>query len=113
MRIVSSILLMMALLWLTISLPFVYAMQQTERDINKSVSMQLPADTGDEDLPDPFANTSEEQASNNINSMSEEYLHDTHLYEDHFAVPSLYNKCENVKTYIAFHGELLSPPPEA
>jgi hypothetical protein len=71
-RFVSCIFMMLALAWLTISLPVVYSAQQT-------AEQKRAAATGtEEENGNPFANTTEEKTSGNSNSFSEEYLHDVH-----------------------------------
>ena len=103
--------MMLALVWLTVSVPFVNAVRKAETA--KSTHIPVSKNTDDETAPDPFGNTTEEQTSSGQTSIAEEYLHHTYTYDYSFPIPSAYYKIENVKTYIAFHGELLSPPPEA
>ena len=108
----SSVFMIMTLIWLTISTPFVVSFQE---DMAKKGSIttndsSLPVD--EEDSSNPFGNNTEEKpASSNSLSLSEEYLHDSHKAEYLFAIISTYHKCENADTYTAFHGELLVPPP--
>ncbi|MBK7885066.1 MAG: hypothetical protein IPJ81_15740 [Chitinophagaceae bacterium] len=70
----------------------------------------------------PFSDTSneEESSANNPNteekapsgnSFSEEYLHTTHHTHYFFFIIYTFYKCENAGTYMAFHSELLVPPP--
>ena len=107
---VSAIFMIMALIWLTISAPYVYASLQNS-------SVQQMAANG-ENLPvndeesNPFGNSNEEKAPGNF-SFSEEYLHNHHQV-NHFLLSNLqFHKCIDADTYIAFHGELLVPPPNA
>jgi hypothetical protein len=109
---VSGIFMMLTLAWLTVSLPFVYDAQQAT-ELNKSADTSGPAEDNEEETNNPFANTTEEKTSNNGISLSEEYLHDTHSPEHYLTVPSIEYKVEHVSTYLAFHGELISPPPDA
>jgi hypothetical protein len=107
----TSVFMILALLWLTISAPFIYNYQQkisTQDKVNKSAS---PADINEEETANPFGNNAEEKASGSINSFSEEYLHDHHVTDHFFSISSQYHKCEDAGTYVAFHGELLVPPP--
>lgn len=67
----------------------------------------------EKDTDNPFSGTTEEKSSSNSNSIVEEYLHDTHSSEHYIAVPSREYKVEHASIYIAFHGELISPPPDA
>jgi hypothetical protein len=107
---VSSIFMVLALLWLTVSAPFVFSGQQ---ELAKQDKMsQSPFSGGEEETANPFGNTTEEKAPLG-NSFSEEYLHDNHSGSHFFSISLQYQKCENAGTYIAFHGELLVPPPDA
>ena len=98
--------MILALLWLTISIPFVYASQQAAAENSgKHAGFNLCA----EEESNPLGNTTEEKSSST--SFSEEYLHD-HDHSDHsFSIDTLYHKCENADTYTAFHGEVQVPPP--
>jgi len=110
---VSAVLMILALLWLTISVPFVYAAQQEVAKQNK-LAGNMTTDVGnEEDSTNPFGNTTEEKAPTNGSSVSEEYLHDHHKTDYFFSIISQYHKCENAGTYVAYHGELLVPPPNA
>ena len=88
---VSAIFMVLALLWLTVSTPFVFASQQRLAEHKK-------------------ANTTEEKNPSST-SLSEEFLHDHYTADHFFSIASQYHKCENADTYNAFHGELLVPPP--
>jgi len=105
----SAIFMILALLWLTISTPFVYADQQQQA--KSKVVNTSSSENGEEEAGNPFSNTTEEKNPNN-NSLSEEYLHHDHLEEYFFSIALQYHKCENADTYIAYHGELLVPPPD-
>ena len=102
---------MLTLAWLTISLPFLYAAQQT---IEQSVASDagIPSDHQEKESENPLVNTTEEK-TNNTNTATEEYLHESHSGEQY--LPSLTSeyKVEPMSTYIAFYGELISPPPDA
>lgn len=102
------------LLWLTISTPFVFAAQQeiTKKD-KGAATTQMPVADNEEEAANPFGNTTEEKTPGNT-SLSEEFLHDHHVMATHFfSIISAFHKCDNPGTYIAFHGELLVPPPNA
>jgi hypothetical protein len=105
----SAIFMMVALLWLTISAPFVLASQQQMDKMAKTMSSQSPLSTCDDET-NPFGNNTEEKAPSST-SFSEEYLHENHLAHHFFPISLQYHKGENADTYIAFHGELLVPPP--
>jgi hypothetical protein len=99
------------IVWLTISLPFVYNARQAI-ETHASSSAGLPLDNTNEDPENPLANTTEEKTSNSNASVSEEYLHEYHSPEQYLAELSLEYKVESMSTYIAFYGELVCPPPE-
>ena len=108
---VSSVFLMLTLIWLTISTPFVVSFQQEMAKQGLAVDASaLSAE--EDDTSNPFGNNTEEKpASGSSVSLAEEYLHDNHKAEYLFSVKSSYHKCENADTYTAYHGELLVPPP--
>ena len=107
---VSAIVLVVTLLWLTVSTPFVFASQQHLAKQSKAAQAEQPVNAGDEESANPFGNTTEEKAPSG-NSFSEEFLHDSHSFDYFISVRSQYQKCEDADTYHAFHGELLVPPP--
>lgn len=98
--------MVLALAWLTVSLPFVYADQQTQKAIVENQSDRAGEDNS------LLTNTTEEKSENGVNTLSE-YLHDTHLTEhvSCFIVRS-YN-LHSADLYIAFHPEYICPPPDA
>lgn len=112
----TAVFLMFTLLWLTVSAPFVVKAQQQLAKQQKSLSVDNTAKAADcEDC-----NGDEEGSNNNIEekvpgstNLSEEFLHDHHITHHFFTVVSLYHKLEKADSYIAFHGELLVPPPNA
>ena len=107
----SAICMILALLWLTISAPFVLAGQQELAKQDKMAKAATPLAGSEEDTANPFGSTEEKAPSGN--SFSEEYLHDHHKSDYSSSLSLQYHKCENAGTYIAFHGELLVPPPNA
>jgi len=109
-QIASSVFMIMALLWLTISAPFVYAGQQLQAKYNNAANADLPLNGNEEEASNPFGNTTEEKAPGST-SFSEEFLHDHHKAEYFFFISAKYHKAENIDIYTAFHGELLVPPP--
>jgi hypothetical protein len=109
----SSIFLMMVLLWLTISTPFVAACQQELAKQQKTLSIDHPlSDCGDETCDDNASNNIEEKVPSTTN-LAEEFLHEHHIAHHFFSIVSLYHTLENADAYTAFHGELLVPPPNA
>lgn len=112
LQLCSAAFMILALLWLTVSAPFVIAAQQAVAKHAKVVVTPSAMDASDEEAANPFGNTTEEKAPSNT-TFSEEFLHDHHKTDYFFSVVSSYHKCENVSTYVAYHGELLVPPPNA
>ena len=108
-QLASSGFMILALLWLTISLPFVFESQQQSQS-NQIVNQDSSENS--EESTNPFGNTTEEKNPNSSNSFSEEFLHDHHIHDHYFSIAAQYHKCENVATYIAFHGDLEVPPPD-
>ena len=109
LNLASAVFMILALLWLTVSIPFVTASQQQLAKIEKSQS--LPScHTNDEEATNPFGNNTEEKAPSN-STVSEEYLHDHNHAENFLSVISQFYKCENSGIYNAFHGEVQVPPP--
>ena len=107
----SAVFLMMALLWLTVSLPFVYQSQQELAKQNKVAANSSAHQGSEEEAANPFGNTTEEKAPSTNVSVSEEYLHDNHAAEYFMSLTSRNHKCENCGMYNAFHGEVQVPPP--
>lgn len=107
----SAVLMILLLMWLTISTPFIYASQQELAKSSTSSANQTPLAGTEEENANPFGSSTEEKTPKNINSLSEEYIHDQHKMDCLFSVDLQYQKTENARTYIAFHGELLVPPP--
>ena len=108
----SAVFMILTLLWLTVSTPFVMASYQNAMKQDKTASIASPLTDTEEETANPFGNTTEEK-SHNSNTFSEEYLHDHHAHEYSLSIALQYHKCENAGTYVAFHGELLVPPPNA
>lgn len=106
-HIISSIVMLIALAWLTVSTPFVYAAQQQQE-----VLAHQGSDTADDDY-NPFASTNEEKTESGANTLSEEYLHHANHIEHYFITLVTYYKCHPADEYLAFHPESFSPPPEA
>lgn len=107
---VSAIVMILALVWLTVSTPFVFAAQQ---ELVKQQKTEKPASSlpgSEEESSNPFGNNTEEKTTGN-NSVSEEFIHDHHITGYYLAEVSQFHKSRNVDIYTAFHGELLVPPP--
>ena len=114
-RWVSGIFMMLVLLWLTVSTPFVTSFQAQMKEQEKQTKKNTAAACTDKDASNcnPFANTTEEKTESGSLSFSEEYLHDNHHENIHTLDDLLkHDNCQHSALYIAFHGELISPPPE-
>ncbi len=107
----SAVLMMLALIWLTISLPYIYESQQKlAKEAPSSISDASPAGSNEEEAASPVG--AEEKNPGSNTSISEEYLHDSHTGEYFFSAASQFYKCMNSDVYIAYHGELDVPPPD-
>src|SRR5690349_3553411 len=70
----SAVFMMTALLWLTISVAFVYAARQ-HLSRQEQVNNAKDCASAQQDDSNPYGNTTEEKASGNNGTFSEEYLH--------------------------------------
>jgi hypothetical protein len=105
-HVVSSLFMIVALVWLTLSTPFVYDAQQSLKKEAQKESKQ----TGDN--TNPFSNTTEEKNESSVNTLSE-YLHEPPCIEKNFIMLTRLYKGYPSNIYYEYHPELLSPPPEA
>jgi cytoskeletal protein RodZ len=108
-KVFPVIFMMLSLLWLTVSTPFIYAGQK-EMAKQHATSAGSPLSENEQENSNPFGNSTEEKTPGS-NSFSEEYLHDQHLINQFFSSGLQHHKCDDAAYYIAFHGELLVPPP--
>ncbi len=101
--------MILALLWLTVSTPFVFAAKQKLAKADKIENISsIPED---ETETAPLGNNTEEKVPSST-SLSEEFLHDNHHDRPSFIAEELkHTGAGNAGTYEAFHGELLVPPP--
>jgi hypothetical protein len=106
---ISSVFMMLALVWLTVSTPFVFASQQKNTVCHQmtDVNSNLPVN---EEESNPFSNSTEEKAPSGF-SASEEYIHNHHSSDYYLMAASQFHKLEDAGIYVAFHGEMLVPPP--
>ena len=103
----SALLMLVALLWLTVSTPFVYACQQQVAAAAKKEGAAKAAQTNN-----PLSGTNEEKPESGTSNLSE-YLHEIVL-PGHVSQPQAkYEKCHSSNLYLAFHPELLCPPPNS
>ena len=100
--------MIVALLWLTISTPFVYAHQQ---ETKKEAAQKHQGTEKTDDSSNPLSNTNEEKSEGGVTTLSE-YLLDVQQIEHHFITLSLTYKCHSSDLYLAFHPETISPPPD-
>ena len=106
----SATFMIVALLWLTVSVAFIYPAQQKLAQQDK-VENSKACTAAEDDNCDPFGNTNEEKASGSSTSFSEEYLHDHHASDHLISTVSKIHTLKNHGTYNAFHGEVHVPPP--
>lgn len=109
LQITSAVFMVVALLWLTVCAPFVYASRQDVAKQNNSSPSQTPVQDNQEEIPNDTGNSTEEKKSGN--SFSEEYLHHHHVADMYFTLSWQYHKLHDAVTYNAFHGEVQVPPP--
>lgn len=100
----AAMLMILALVWLTISIPFVYAAE-------KALKAQTQSPSGCEDS-NPFANTTEEKSETNTTSVSEYLI--VHISQEltFTVVIKIYNR-HSADLYFAFRPEAIYPPPKA
>lgn len=110
-KLASAVLMIMALLWLTVSLPFVYSSQQefAKQELSQSNASAATDSEADENA-NPYGNNTEEKAPSST-TVSEEYLHDNHKSDYFFSIISRSHKCESADAYTAYHGDVMVPPP--
>jgi hypothetical protein len=108
---VASVFLMLALLWLTVSMPFV-ADSMAKLAKQQNLLVDIPLDNCADETGEDANNNLEEKVPGGSN-LSEEFLHEHHSNHYFASIISSYHKLENSDTYIAFHGEQLVPPPNA
>ena len=98
--------MIVALLWLTVSTPFVYAASQVKKEATQKGGSEKSSDDSS-----PFSGT-EEKSETGVSSISE-YLHEAIPHERAFTFISTFYKCHPSDLYFEYHPELISPPPEA
>lgn len=108
----TAIFMIATLLWLTISTPFVNASMNQIAKQNTIENSGYPLSSSEEDSSNPFGNSNEEKTPGG-STIAEEFLHDHHKTDCLVASLKQYRQLENERAYIAFHGELLVPPPNA
>lgn len=110
---VTAIFMTIALLWLSVSAPFIYESQKRNSEFAKCCTQSLFAGMEEENTNSAGNNTEEKVPKTSLNNFTEEYLHDHHK-SGHFALVNLqYFKNQDAGIYVAYHGEPLVPPPNA
>jgi hypothetical protein len=102
----SAVALIIALLWLTVSAPFVFSIQQ---EIAKQQTSGSPTSGCEEESGNPLGGS--EEKSSVSSSFSEEFLHHQERLGIFMTDLFNYHPPADDGTYIAYHGELLVPPP--
>jgi len=102
---VSATFMVLTLLWLTVSTPFIVEVQK-ELHATQSTA---PVEKSQEDNTNPFSGLNEERSSEISIS---EYLHHSAAIVGTHSYDLEHGDSEGTRIYIAFYGELLSPPPE-
>ena len=103
--------MILALVWLTVSAPVVNAANQRINQDQSGVQTTDLADTEDSGC-NPFGNNTEEKSPTSV-GFNEEYLHH---HEDALNAANLslqHFRALAAREYVAFHGEMLCPPPNA
>lgn len=106
-HVLSAVFMMLALAWLTVCLPYVNEQQRAAKTV-----IEKTADDAADDSGNPLTNTNEEKNESGVSLLSE-YLHEQHEMAHNFITLSTFYKCHPSDLYLAYHPELLIPPPNA
>ncbi len=109
-HLLSAVFMICALVWLTISAPFVYASMQEHAKQDKIENMGSPVSGNEEETANPFGNTTEEKAPSN-SSLSEEYLHDHHSTDCFFSIVLQYQNAKMQTPIMLFMANCSFLPP--
>lgn len=103
--------MMLTLLWLTISTPFIIDIQ---KQLHKQTSYCGSGSENQsmEENANPFSGLNEEKSGNSGSTLSE-YLHEPLTFPTLVTTELVHAANSGASIYIAYYGELLSPPPEA
>src|SRR6185436_9714504 len=104
-HVVASCVMLFALAWLTVSLPYVYSFQKELAKQESRSSFDSPVENEESN---PLSNTTEEKAPA---TASEEYLHHTDDHNYLFSYKLSHDNRHSYDVYVAFHGEVQCPPP--
>jgi hypothetical protein len=111
-QISTAVLMIVVLLWFTMSTPVIYQFQLQENAAEIALAQPDETENGNDFTSYPFSSNSEEKTESNSNGFSE-YLHDLDEINTCSAFLSGHVKCHSDEEYLAYHGKLLSPPPKA
>ena len=99
--------MVITLLWLTISTPFIYMVQENQL----TFSIENPSDSEENETSNQLIpNPSEEKTEKNSNNISE-YLNHHDLSDSYSSSRVKYGLALSTQLYLSFYGELLTPPP--
>lgn len=105
--VIASMLMLAMLTWLTVCLPIVNKSMHAAKAQTEQGCMDCDADDNN-----PLTNTNEEKSESGT-SLMQEYLHEMAHLDRHFITLSSAFKGHPSDVYIAFHPDLVIPPPEA
>lgn len=105
LHVLSSVLMLALLTWLTVCLPFVAESQKAYKAQTEQTGKGAKSDN-------PLNNTNEERSESGTSLLSE-YLHEMPVLERHFVLLTSFFKGHPSDIYIAYHPDLVIPPPEA
>lgn len=95
-----------ALAWLTVCLPVVNKAQKQYQQVAKQAG-----DSKANDNTNPLSNTNEEKCESGASLLSE-YLHEAPVMERHFVILSTTFSFHPSDLYLAYHPDLIIPPPK-
>lgn len=99
---------MLLLSWLMVCLPYVNEDCQRTGTQIETTDDKSPETAND----NPLSNTNEEKTENGLPFFSD-YLHDAYALEHALTEISFFSKYHTSDIYLAYHPELIIPPPEA
>lgn len=106
LHVLSSIVMLALLTWLTVCLPFVNQSQKATKAQTEQNGKQTETDNSN-----PLNNTNEERSENGTSLLSE-YLHEAPVMERPFVWLDPAFKKHPSDLYIAYHPDLIIPPPD-
>lgn len=106
----AAVFLMATLAWLTVSTPYIMSVQQQKQSANHN-SISWNCNDCEDDCNDSSSNNVDEKAPST--NLSEEFLHEHHANHAYAVLIDYNHGHENCGIYIAYHGELHAPPPNA